>query len=205
MAVYSLREDRDRAIQALAEEYPKTFFIIGERRKPLKHGIEKDIEAELAKDNDHPLLDFDIADALAWYRSHIGYQKSCSVAGVNRVDLHGKPASKVTSTEAHEAEAEAAEGIARMVARRRAGNGLPPSVLPPTTPFVAKARALPVNGALSSLELLAEIDKQMELVRTILGDAPDDPLRRELARPALQLMADELTTVIARLDDAPPH
>jgi hypothetical protein len=86
-----------------------------------------------------------------------------------------KPISKVTSSEAHEAEAEAAEGIARMVARRKAGNGLPPSMLPPTTPFVAKARALPVNGALSSLELLAEIDKQMELVRTILGDAADEP------------------------------
>jgi hypothetical protein len=78
-------------------------------------------------------------------------------------------------------------------------------VLPPTTPFVAKGWALPVNGALSSMELLAEIEKQMALVRTILGDAPDDPLRRELARPALRLMSDELATVIARLDDAPPH
>jgi hypothetical protein len=204
MAAYSLREDRDRAIQALAQEYPKTFFIIGERRKPLKHGIEKDIEAELARDNDHPLLDFDITDALAWYRSHIGYQKSCSAAGVNRIDLQGKSVSKVTASEAREAEAEAADAIARMAARRKAGNGLPPSVLPPA-PFVTKGWALPVNGALSSMELLGEIDKQMGLVRTILGDAPDDPLRRELARPALRLMSDELATVIARLDDAPPH
>ena len=53
MPVYTTREDRDRAIQALAEEYPKTFFVIGGRRKPLKHGIERDIEADLAKDNDH--------------------------------------------------------------------------------------------------------------------------------------------------------
>ena len=203
MPVHSLREDRDRAVQALAQEYPKTFFIVGERRKPLKLGIEKDIQAELATDNDHPLLDFDIADALAWYCSHIGYHKSCSVAGVNRIDLQGKPVSKVTPSEAREAEAEAADGIARMLERRnKAGNGLPRSVLPPTTPAVAIARALPVNGALSSLELLGEIDKQLALVRTILGDAPEDPLRRELARPALRLMADELSTIVARLDEA---
>jgi hypothetical protein len=37
LATYSLREDRDRAIQALAQEYPKTFFTVGDRRKPLKH------------------------------------------------------------------------------------------------------------------------------------------------------------------------
>ena len=182
MPAYSLREDRDRAVQALAQEYPKTFFIIGERRKPLKHGIEKDIAAELAKDNDHPLLDFDIADALAWYCSHIGYQKSCSVAGVNRIDLHGRPVSKVTPSEAREAEEDAADSYARMTARRQTGNGLPRSMLPPTTPAVAATRALPVNGALSNLELLGEIEKQLALVRTILGNAPeDDPLRRELA------------------------
>jgi hypothetical protein len=202
MPAHSLREDRDRAVQALAQEYPKTFFIIGERRKPLKHGIEKDIETELARDNDHPLLDFDITDALAWYRSHVGYQKSCAVAGVPRIDLQGKAVSKVTASEALEAEAEATEGFARMAARRKAGNGLPRSMLPPTTPAVAVARALPVNGKLSSLELLTEIDKQLALVRTILGDAPEDPLRRELARPALRLMADELSTIVARLDDA---
>ena len=38
MTAHSLREDRDRAIQALAEEYPKTFFVVGERRKPLSLG-----------------------------------------------------------------------------------------------------------------------------------------------------------------------
>jgi hypothetical protein len=203
MPVNSLREDRDRAIRALAQEYPKTFFTIGERRKPLKHDIERDIEAELAKDNDHPLLDFDVGDALAWYRSHVGYQKSCSVAGVNRIDLQGRPVSKVTPSEARDAETEAAEIFAQMAARRKDGNGLPPSMLPPTTRVVAKARTLPVNAALSSLGLLAEIGKQLALVCTILGDAPeDDPLRRELARPALKLMADEISTVIARLDDA---
>jgi sRNA-binding protein len=192
MATYSLREDRDRAIQALAAEYPKTFFTVGERRKPLKHGIEKDIEAELARDNDHPLLDHDIADALAWYRSHVGYQKSCSVAGDSRIDLHGKAVSKVTPSEALEVEAEgeAAEIFAQMAERRKAGNGLPPAMLSPTTRVVAKASTISVNTALDNTELFAELEKQLSLVRTVLGADPDDLLRKQLARSALQLMAD---------------
>jgi sRNA-binding protein len=114
MPAYSLREDRDRAIQALAREYPKTFFVIGERRKPLKHDIDKDIEADIAKDNDHPLLDYDIGDALAWYQSHVGYQKACSIAGASRLDLQGKPVSKITVNEARDAEEQAQEGFAKM-------------------------------------------------------------------------------------------
>jgi sRNA-binding protein len=200
MPAYSLREDRDRAIQALAQEYPKTFFIIGERRKPLKHGIEKDIEAELARDNDHPLLDFDIADALAWYRSHIGYQKSCSVAGVSRIDLQGKAVSKVTVNEAHEAEAEAADGIARMIERRKA-NGLPSQLVAAPRP-VAKPAAIAVNTKLDNAELFTELEKHLALVRSVLGTDADDPVRREMARLALKLMTDEISTVIARLDDA---
>ena len=200
MSVYSLRHDRDRAIQALAAEYPKTFFTDGPRRKPLKRGIEKDIEAELAKDNDHPLLDHDITDAINFYCSHVGYHKACSVAGVSRVDLQGKPVSKVTASEALEAEAEAAEIFAQMAERRKAGNGLPPSVLPPTTRVVAKGSTISVNTALDNTELFAELEKQLGIVRTVLGADPDDLLRKQLARSALQLMADELQTVIARLD-----
>jgi sRNA-binding protein len=199
MATYSLREDRDRAIQALAQEYPKTFFAVGERRKPLKHGIEKDIEAELAKDNDHPLLDHDIADALAWYRSHVGYQKSCSVAGVNRIDLHGKAVSKVTPSEALEAEAEAAEIFAQMAERRKA-NGLPSQLIAAPRP-VTKSAAIAVNTKLDNAELFAELEKQLALVRSVLGTDADDLLRQQLARSALKLMADEISTVIARLDD----
>jgi hypothetical protein len=200
MATYSLREDRDRAIQALSAEYPKTFFTDGGRRKPLKQGIEKDIEAELAKDNDHPLLDHDITDALNFYCSHVGYHKACSVPGVSRIDLHGKAVSKVTASEALKAEGEAAEIFASMAARRKAGNGLPPSVLPPTTRVAAKVSTISVNTALDNTELFAELEKQLGIVRTVLGADPDDLLRKQLARSALQLMADELQTVIARLD-----
>jgi sRNA-binding protein len=69
---------------------------------------------------------------VAWYRSHIGYLKSC-VAGASRIDLQGKSITKVTPTEAHEAEDQAQEGIARMAARRKERpltNGLPAFVAP---------------------------------------------------------------------------
>jgi len=197
MPIYSLREDRDRAVQALAQEYPKAFFIVGERRKPLKLDIEKDIETELAKDNDHPLLDFDIIDALAWYQSHVGYLKSC-LAGAGRLDLNGRAVGKVTPAEAREAAAEAEEGFARMAARRKA-NGLPPQLVAAPQPV---AKTIAVNTKLDNAELFTELEKQLALVQSVLGTDADDLLRRQLARSALKLMADEITTVIARLDDA---
>ena len=59
---------------------------------------------------------------------------------------------------------------------------------------------MPVKANLDALEMLVEIEKQIALVRSILGNDPDDPLRRELARPAMRLMIDELQTIIARQD-----
>jgi sRNA-binding protein len=201
MSVYTTREERDRAVRILAQEFPKTFFTIARQRKPLKHGTEKDIEAALAEDNDHPLLDVDIPDAVAWYRSHVSYAKACSVAGVSRIDLAGEPVSKVTASEAREAEAEAAEAFSEIEARRRAaGNGLPAFVAP--SPAPPKVSAIQVNATLSTDELLVELEKQVELVRTVLAADPDDLLRKQLARSALVLMADEVRTIIARLDQS---
>jgi ProP effector len=199
MPVNSLRADRERAIQALSREHPKTFFAIGERRKPIKLGIEKDIEAEMAKDDDHPLLDFDIPDAIAWYCSRIGYLKSC-VAGASRLDLQGKAVAKITPAEAREAEAEAQEGIARMVARRKeqASNGLPQSIT--RAPAPPRPTAIPINGALSNTELLAELQKQIALVISVLSTDADDLLRKQLARSALVHMGDGIQTIVARLD-----
>jgi hypothetical protein len=198
MPVYTTREERDRAIKALAKEYPKAFFVNTIQRKPLKLGIEKDIEADLAQaDDNSPLLDYDIADAVAGYMWHVGYQSNC-VAGTNRVDLEGKPVGKVTPSEAREAAEEAKEGFARIEARKQ----LPQFVTrsPPPPPPPPRLQVLPVNANLNALEMLAEIEKQIGLVRSILGDNPDDPLRRELARPAMRLMADELQTIMARQD-----
>jgi hypothetical protein len=50
--------------------------------------------------------------------------------------------------------------------------------------------------------MLQEIEKQIVLARTIIGDSPDDPLRQKLARPVFRLMVDELNTIVARIDTA---
>jgi sRNA-binding protein len=198
MPVYTTREERDRAVEILAQEFPRAFFANPRQRKPLKAGIENDIAAELAKDTDHPLLDFDIVDTLKWYTSHVSYWKACSVAGVSRIDLAGKAVSKITVSEARAAEAEAADIFAEIEHRKTVGNGASTFVAP--SPAPPKVSAIQVNASLSSDELLGELEKQIELVRTVLAADPDDALRKQLARSALVLMSDEIRTVIARLD-----
>ena len=113
------RDDRERALLALAEEYPKTFFVEPKRRMPLKHGIEEDIKADLITNQHSVLRFFDIDDAVEWYRSHVGYLKSCSVAGVGRLDLKGTIAAKVTEAEARIAGEKATEIFADIEARKR--------------------------------------------------------------------------------------
>ena len=69
------RDDRERAIEALCEAYPKAFFVEGRTRRPLKIGIEDDIKADLAKNSDSELRFYDIDDALEWYRRHGQYSQ----------------------------------------------------------------------------------------------------------------------------------
>jgi hypothetical protein len=193
----NIRKDRESAISALCSEYPKTFFVDPKRRVPLKYGIERDIEAELAINKSSGLLDHDIADTIEWYCSHVGYKVACSTAGNSRIDLHGTIVSRVTEAEARIAEQEAAEIFAEIEARKRQMAVLPRFIVQPPPP---QPQSLPVDTNLNSMQMLQEIEKQIALVRTILGDGPNDPLRQQLARPALRLMIDELNTVVARLD-----
>jgi sRNA-binding protein len=195
------REERDRALLALTEEYPKTFFIEPKRRVPLKHGIEEDIKADLITNQNSALRYFDIDDVVGWYRSHVGYLNSCSVAGVGRLDLKGMVVAKVTEAEARIAGEKATEIFADIERRKRQWqrpqqSGF--SVARATPPV--RVRSFAVDTKLSNLDMLTAVQKQLELVKTILGDIPDDSLRRELARPALRLVVDELNTIIARFD-----
>jgi sRNA-binding protein len=194
-----LREDRDAAVHALCAEYPKTFFVDARRRVPVKHDIEKDIEAELAKNKHSKLLDYDIYDTVEWYCSHVGYKKACSVAGNGRVDLRGVVVCPVTEAEARIADREANEIFADIEARKRQTTSLPRFVAQPPT-LAPRPQSLPVDTNLNTSEMLQEIEKQIALARTILGDSPDDPLRQQLVRPALRLMIDELNTIVARID-----
>ena len=67
---------------------------------------------------------------------------------------------------------------------------------------VAKPATIAVTTKLGNAELLTELEKQLVLVQSVLSTDADDLLRRQLARSALKLMADEISTIIARLADA---
>lgn len=188
MPVFALRQERENAVEILCEEYPRTFFSDPRRRVPLKHGIEEDIEADLAENKNSKLLGYDIDDTVEWYRSHVGYKKACSVAGNGRVDLRGAVVAKVTEAEAR-------------IASRKAKRHLPRSK-PANKNKHCRSLLLSRRSPFAKQEhypLLTEIEKQSSTVRSILGDSPDT-MRKELVRPALQLMIDELQTIVARLD-----
>jgi sRNA-binding protein len=187
------RDDRERAIEALAEAYPKAFFTVGKTRKPLKVGIEDDIKADLSKDANNELRFYDIDHALEWYRNHVGYQMACSIAGAIRLNLDGKAAGKITEAEAYRYRQDAALTFARIEARKR---GFAPTAAPAPAP---RPTALMVKSSLGTTEMLAQIEKQVASLKAILvGDAIDDSLRATLARPVLQLIKDELQTIDAR-------
>src|SRR5437764_7834413 len=103
MSMAMLRREREETIEALCAAYPKTFFADPRHRLPLKHNIEQDIEAELARNKNSRLLDHDISDALEWYCSHVGYKRICGIAGSGRIDLRGVVVAKVTEAEARAA------------------------------------------------------------------------------------------------------
>jgi len=189
------RDDRERAIEALCEVYPKTFVAEGRNRRPLKIGIEEDIKADISNTNDSELRFYNIDDTIEWYRTHVGYQLNCSVPGAVRLDLAGNAAGKITEREAREFEQDAQQSFARIEAKRRAFAPQPQPTPPTPTP-----RALMVNSALSTPEMLALIEKQVASLKAILvGDAIDQSLHATLARPVLQLIRDELQTIDARL------
>jgi sRNA-binding protein len=102
-----------------SEVLPENVFVECKQRRPLKLSIVKDIEANIAKDQENELRFYDIADAVSWYCSHVGYQVACSVAGAARLDLQGKKAGAVTETEARAAEEEAKNIFGKIEAQKQ--------------------------------------------------------------------------------------
>jgi sRNA-binding protein len=160
----------------------------------LKVGIEDDIKSDICK-RESEIRHYNIETTLEWYRTHVGYQLACSTAGANRLDLNGKPVSKITEAEAREYEQDAKASFDRINAYKRVTAATPAAPSPPPRPT-----ALMVNSGLGTPEMLALIEKQVATLKAILvGDAIDESLRATLARPVLQLIKDELQTIDARL------
>jgi sRNA-binding protein len=87
------REDKETAIEQLAELYPKAFSIDPDQRRPLKRNIVNDLEKAGA-----PLAPTLMRTAVDFYQSHFSYQYKLQT-GARRVDLHGKECVPVTQSE----------------------------------------------------------------------------------------------------------
>ena len=69
--------------------------------------------------------------------------------------------------------------------------------------FDSAVRALSVDSNLSTVDMLWELERQLHLVKDLLNvDSDPMPLRKELVRPVLKLMTDEINTIIYRIDAA---
>jgi sRNA-binding protein len=199
--MYSEPDDLARAIEALSEIYPRTFFVNGRLRQPLKHDIVQDIKADIADDPNSELRFYNIDETVAWYCTHVGYHKACSFAGTPRLDLNGNRAGTVTEAEARAEGQKAAAGFEIIEARKRIGNNREPSVsTAPAVVNISVLKSLRVNTNMTDDELLASIAKHVTSLQALLGgELVDQSLRKELSRPVLLLLIDELKTLDARL------
>jgi sRNA-binding protein len=188
------RDDRERALEALCDTYPKTFFSTPRQRRPLKHRIEQDIAADIASDPKHELHEYDVEDALNWYMSHLSYEIACSSAGAERIDLKGRVVSKVTEKEAREAAAEV-ERIREVMNARRT----PPAATKTAWTFPPDAKPPAADVSMTTDLLLASADKHLNNLVSLLTGDWDEALRNHLARSVLHLIIDELKTIDARL------
>jgi ProP effector len=106
------RKQRQRQIIAtiaqLAERYPRTFFVLEKRRKPLKIKIAGDITATV----DSAIRPVELRWALMRYCNSAGYLRSVQ-AGAAQLDLAGNEAGRVTADEADHARQKLDEVLAR--------------------------------------------------------------------------------------------
>jgi sRNA-binding protein len=194
------RDDRDRAIEALSEMYPKAFFENPRQRRPLKHDIAKDIKKDLAANPDCELRYYDIDDAVAWYTSHVGYYKACDTAGTPRLNLQGAKAGTVTATEAREASERANEIFEQIEDRKEAAKkrALPVSQPTAATAVAAPPKMLTVDTKVDDDTLVAQVESHWATFKT-LRSLPDQALQKVLSRTVLDLLINELKTLDARL------
>jgi sRNA-binding protein len=93
MAYKPPRQESENAIRSLADRYPKCFFEDPKLRRPLKHDIIKDLQADGA-----PLALVLLTAAIEWYQSHFAYLYSLQ-PGAKRIDLDGNEVGTVTELE----------------------------------------------------------------------------------------------------------
>jgi hypothetical protein len=189
------KQDYNEIIQILAELYPRTFFMSGPLRQPLKINILADILAQQPPELDGA----NVSAAIEWYTSHYGYQKSVAIAGSHRLDLDGNRVGTVTHKEAQQA----VEKITEINANKNArGIPNPHEVLRNgfgrgniTSDAMSKVTASP----LTDTELLTRAARKIVRVQPFIEGDDEDGLRCESSRPILKSIIDDLNALYARL------
>jgi sRNA-binding protein len=192
-------QDDEQGVVILADTYPKAFFTDAKRRRPLKHGIGDDIKADIANNPENELRFFDIDTLLGHYIGHAGYQKNCSSPGTPRIDLTGKPVSKVTTAEARAAGIAAAEGFAIIEERKRAQRAIADQRLAAPVVNVAAFKTFSVNPNLTDAERLAAAQKILMQAEAILNGEFEAMWRREFLHALLVQAMEEIRTLDARI------
>jgi sRNA-binding protein len=108
-------KDNLAVIELLAETFPACFFVLQQRRRPLKLGIFDDVLAAL----DGVATAKEIALALRLYTSNGAYLRACK-EGEARIDLNGNAVGCVTTEEASHARERLAQRKAKYQRHREA-------------------------------------------------------------------------------------
>jgi sRNA-binding protein len=193
-------QDHNEIIGKLARLFPKAFFEDGRQRVPLKPNITADIEKLGCAD----LIGVDVAGAVDWYMSHIGYQIGSSTAGRMRVDLNGNAVRKVTVHEAEIAQRKAQEAGQNLQARRAAfngggGNGIDPGLnMMKKVTAVRDEAANQKRAAQSPADLLAAATKKLARATSLL-DSEDDEFKAGFIEKVLKETKADIDAMLARL------
>jgi ProQ/FINO family len=147
------RDENERTVEILAENFPKTVFIEPRQRRPLSPNIKAEIAKDIAADPDSELRRENVDEAVDWYKSHYGYHKACAITGASCVDLKGNVVATVTANAAYQAkqrvkEINDAKNEYRPFLDYRHNNVVssappPPKVLTPVSPPPSSASSVP--------------------------------------------------------------
>jgi ProP effector len=176
-------QDHNDVIAKLAKLFPNAIYEDVRMRRPLKANITADIERQGCND----LLGFNVGEAVNYYMNRLGYLKTLE-AGATRIDLDGKPAGKVTETEAWDAKIEVDK-----INKERALK----SPQPQSTP--TQARKVMIDGTRANQtipQLLESAQKHLAIAISLEANEYTVDFRRRVCEDARM----DLTTVLAKLD-----
>jgi sRNA-binding protein len=193
-------QDHREVIGKLARLFPKAFFEDGRQRVPLKPNITADIEKMGCAD----LIGVDVAGAVDFYMTHVGYQIGSSTAGKMRFDLDGNAVKKVTAQEAAVAQRKASEAFQDMRAANRAINGDKANGIDPGISMMKKVTAVRDEAAnqkratQSPADLLAAATKKLARATSLL-DSEDDEFKAGFIEKVLKETKADIDAMLARL------